>query len=173
MKKSLPSSEWLLVASLLMIMASLVVIAKVNAYRAASSITAKDLQQEEIWVTIEGAVAKPGRYRALSGQTIGEVVRKARPNPFADLKKIPLKEIVEAPMQLQIEELSEVQVFIQGAVAEPVEIRVPARTRICDLKSKVSLTAEADKTFFRRRKMVKDGEILEVPKKTIELNSSN
>lgn len=173
MKKSLPASEWILVGSLLLIMASLVILAKVNAYRASSLISVKDLQQEKILIQIDGAVAKPGEYSVSSGTLIGEALKKSRPHPFADLKKIPLKEVIEAPLHIHVEELTEVQISVRGAVVEPVELKVPARTRICDLKSKVSLTAEADRSYFRRRKAVKDGEVLVVPKKTIEHNSPN
>lgn len=173
MKKSLHSSEWVLVASLLLIMASLVTIAKINATRAATTLSAYDLQPEEICITIEGAVCKPGEYKVLSGTPLHEAVRKARPKPFANLKKIPLTEIIEAPTHIEIGELSEIHISVGGAVSTPANLIVPVGTRICDLKSKVSLTAEADKAFFRRRKRLKEGEFIEVPKKTVEYNSSN
>ena len=174
MKEKIKSSEWILVGSLLLIMASLVLIAKVNAYRVATTISEKDLKQEEILVSISGAVEKPGDYTVLlSGTTYGEVVRKARPKPFADLKKISLKEPIEAPVSLVIEELTEVKISLRGAVVKPIELTVPAGSRICDLRSKISLTAEADKAFFRRRKLLKEGDVIEVPKKTVDRNSAD
>lgn len=173
MKKSLQSSEWLLIGSLLAIMASLVIIAKVNAYRAASTISIADLKQEQILVTIAGAVAKPGEYSVLSGTPISEVLRKARPKPWANLQILPIKQVIEAPLHLNVEELTEITVSVRGAVDEPMKIVLPAKSRICDLKSKVSLTAEADKSFFRRRKVLKEGDVIEVPKKTVEKNSAD
>lgn len=172
MKKSLTSSEWILVASLILIMASLVVIAKVNAHRASSTLAIEDLEPEEILVTIEGAVAKPGTYSVPSGTTMESALRKARPKANANLKVLPLQQLIEAPLHLTLQELTEIAVSIRGAIAEPVEITLPAHSRICDLKSKVSFTTETDKRFFRRRRVLKDGEVVEVPKKTVEDNSA-
>jgi hypothetical protein len=80
---------------------------------------------------------------------------------------LPLDQVIEEPLHLVVEEFSEIVVRIKGA-ATPVELRVPTGSRISDLKSKVSLTAEADKAFFRRKRLLKNGEIIEVPKKTVE-----
>jgi DNA uptake protein ComE-like DNA-binding protein len=102
-------SEWVLVGSLLAILASLVLIAKVSAYRAQALIT-----------------------------------------PFEKTKG------------------EEILVTVQGAVLEPVRLTMSPGSRICDLKEKVSLTADADRTFFRRKKRLQDGVIIEVPKKTVE-----
>jgi DNA uptake protein ComE-like DNA-binding protein len=168
MKKTLPSSEWALVSSLLLIMASLVVIAKINAYRASSALTAKELQVEEILVTVTGAVAKPGDYKVPAGTLVESVLRKARPKLHANLKDISLKLPIEAPTHLVVEELSEITVFVQGAVEKPLKLTLPAKSRVSDLRSKVVLSAEGDKSYFRRRRWLKDGEKIEVPKKTVE-----
>ena len=168
--KSLPSSEWLLVASLLAVMGSLLLIARVNAHRAASSVNLVEWKQEEILVTISGAVSKPGEHKVLPGTTVAEVLRKARPKSWAKLGTLPLDEVIESPLQLHVEELSEIKIFVKGAIAEPVEITVPAKSRICDLKSKLSFTSETDLRFFRRKRRLKEGEIIEVPKKTVEDN---
>ena len=81
------------------------------------------------------------------------------------MKKIPLEKAVEAPLTIIVEELREVVVFVGGEVAQAVEVTLPVGSRICDLRSKVALTPESDKGFFRRRKVLKDGEKIEVPKK--------
>ena len=172
MKNSFKSTEWLLVVSLIFIMTALVVIAKVNACRASSSLDVKDLQQETILVTIEGAVAKPGVYPVIAGTPVGEVLRKARPKPLANLQILPLAQLVEEPLFLQVEECKEVTVSVSGAVERPMEITVAAGSRICDLKTKVNLTAEANKSFFRRRRLLKNGDKIEVPKKVVEEKST-
>jgi hypothetical protein len=169
-ERKVRSSEWLLVVSLIFIMAALVVIAKVNAHRASSLIVSEDLKQETVLVTIEGAVAKPGVYPVLAGSLVGEALRKARPKPLANLQILPLGQLVEGPLHIKVEELSEVTVYVVGAVVEPVEMVLPAGSRICDLKAKVNLTAEANKSFFRRRKLLKNGEKIVVPKKVVEVN---
>lgn len=119
MKKSLQSSEWVLVGSLFLIMASLVLVSKVNAYRCGST-------------------------------------------------------LAEAPLPVApAEEPAEITVMVRGAVLAPTQLTLPPKSRICDLKTKLSLTPEADKRFFRRRKLLKDGDCIEVPKKTVELNSEH
>ncbi len=74
--------------------------------------------------------------------------------------------IAEVEQQEQI--LTEITVHVRGAVLEPAQLKMPVQSRICDLKSKISLASNADRTFFRRKKRLKNGEIIEVPKKTVE-----
>lgn len=170
MKNTLKSSEWFLATALLVFVASLVLIAKINASRASSSIALASFQQEEILVTIDGAVKKPGTYSIKAGTTLEQALKKARPGMEANLRVLPLKMIVDEPMHVQVESLKEIKVKVKGAIAEPVEIVLPSNSRISDLKSKVVFTPETDKAFFRRRKTLKDGDEIEVPKKTVELN---
>lgn len=163
------TSQWLLVCSLLGLLFSLFIISKVNIHRATSLLPIEDgISYEKVGVTITGEVAKPGTYFILSGAPLSEAVRKARPKPWADLQKIPLDKIVEEPCSLNVEALEEIHVRVGGAVAEPVELTLPRGSRISDLKTKIILTPEADKTFFRRRKLLKNGERIEVPNKAVE-----
>lgn len=168
MKKSLYSSEWILVLSLLAIMASLVLIAQVNASRALSTLALDDAKEADVLVTVEGAVGKPGEYLVPSGTTVEQALRKAKPKPWANLQSLPLTKIIEEPLHIAVEELTEITVFVRGAVTEPLELTLPAQARVSDLKSKVSLSKDADKTFFRRKRMLKNREIIEVPKKGLE-----
>lgn len=172
MKTLLQSSEWALVGSLLLIMASLATISKVNVYRAASTIESKECQVEDILIAVSGAVKKPGEYRVAAGTPLAAVLRKARPLPNADLAGLPLKEPLQSPRAIFIPELSEITVFVSGAVQAPVELTLPVTSRISDLKSKVALSADADKSYFRRKRRLKNREKIVVPKKTVEENSA-
>ena len=167
-KKPIQSTEWLLVSSLLLIMASLVLISKVNAYRTASALSEKDFQVERVAVTVEGAVANPGKFYVPSGSSVGSVLKKARPLRDADLQNIFESQLVEQDVTFKVEKLSELTVSVSGAVELPVELKLPLGSRICDLKSKLKLTPEADKTYFRRRKLLINGQQIEVPKKSVE-----
>ena len=168
MKHSLKSSEWLLATSLLVLIASLVWVAHVNAKQASSAIATTSLVREAILVTIDGAVKKPGLYSVPLGTTVGQIVRKAKPTRDANLKLVPCKEVVDAPLHLTIEPLEEIRVVVTGAIAETLEVTLPPGSRISDLKSKVIFTQETEKTFFRRKKLLKDGDQIVVPKKTVE-----
>jgi hypothetical protein len=167
-KLSLRPAEWALVASLLVFLSSLLLVAKINSSRAAAAIDAGEFVQEEILVTIDGAVKKPGAYAVWSGATLEQVLRKAKPTAEADLRTLPLKEILNGPKHIVVEPLKEITVFVTGAIAEPAEISLPPRSRICDLKNKVIFTPETEKTFFRRRKLLRNGDKIVVPKKTVE-----
>ncbi len=168
-KKSLQSSEWLLVGSLLAILASLVLVAKINLYLSSETLSNFHLEPEKlIEISISGAVHKPGIYQISQGMPLEKALKKARPKKNACLKKLDLEQKVETPLQVVLEELSEIVVTIEGAVEEAVELRLEPGARICDLKSKIRLTEEADRRFFKRRRILKDGEKITIPKKSVE-----
>lgn len=168
-KKSLQSSEWLLVGSLLAILASLVLVAKINLYLASETLSNFHLEPEKlIDVTISGAVLKPGVYQVSQGTLLENALKKARPKKNACLKKIDGKQMVETPLDVVLEELSEIVVSVEGAVEETAEVRLEPGARICDLKSKIRLTEEADRRFLKRRRILKDGEKITIPKKSVE-----
>jgi hypothetical protein len=173
MKNSLKSTDWLFSIGILIVIASIVIIAKANACKAFSKISDTSLVQEYILVLIDGSVKKPGQYSVRAGTTIGQALRKARPEANADLKDLPLGKIIDAPMHLHVSELKEIRVKVKGAIAAPTEIILPAKSRIKDLKSKVIFTDSTDKAFFRRKKLLRDGDEIDVPKKTVEVNSPN
>jgi DNA uptake protein ComE-like DNA-binding protein len=153
-------------------MVSLALIAKVNVYRASSTLPLQELQAKDILVSISGAVKKPGAYRVAAGTPLEAVLKKAKPLPHAKLEGLPFQEPVESAKEIFVEELSEIVVFVSGAVQEPGELTLPAKSRVSDLKSKVVLSPDADKSYFRRRRWLKNGEKIEVPKKTVEENSA-
>lgn len=166
MQKTLRSSEWILVGSLLIIFASLLLIAKINAFRSSSSLTMQRLPAHEHWpVKIEGAVKKPGTYKAIPGTQLKQILLKSRPSRIANLKKIDLDQRIECPMEILVEEISEITIRVVGAVLEPSTLTLSPGTRVCDLKAKIHLRNDADKSLFKSRRMLKDGEILVVLKK--------
>lgn len=164
MKNSLKRSEWLLIGSFLLILGSLFLVSKVNAVWAETTLQETEIETF-IEIAVDGAVSKPGKYTVPAGTPVLEAVKKARPKPFADLKN--LQGPVHSAMIIRVEELKEIVVQVKGAVEQPVELVMPVKSRISDLKSKITLTPEADKAFFRRRRLLKNGEVVEVPKKTV------
>lgn len=164
MQKSLRSSEWLLVSSLLLLLISFFAIARLHEHRRASQLHILSHKlHKPMDVVIEGAVAKPGVYSVLRGTVLKDVLKKSRPKRFADLRVLDLEQSVEEPMRIVVSELSVIRVFLSGAVKIPVELEVPAGTRVCQLKNKINCEPLADKGFFKSRRMLKDGEELEIP----------
>lgn len=158
---SFSSSEWALVAFFAIIIASLVLIAKVNAHRA--SVAVCSLKSVECEVTISGAVKNPGTFRVTSGTPLTALMTKVRPLPSADLKSF--KGLVEQSCHIQVSDLQSVIVVVEGEIAEPVTLEMAVGGRICDLASRVCFTPKTDKTFFKKRKKLRDGETIWVPKK--------
>lgn len=166
MKKNLSSAEWSLLAFFFIVFASLVLIAKVNVYRAEAAIA--QFSQDEFLVNVSGEVKKPGQYWVSSGETVGSVIAKAKPKRFADLDLSILKETVVGPRVIVVPQLKEIRVTIEGEVEEPITLFMPVGSRISDLKSKIKFTNEADSRFFRRKKLLHNGEKIRVPKKGVE-----
>lgn len=163
----LSSSEWVLATTFLLLLGSFIVIAKVNAYRAKIALEAFPVQ-EEIFLTIDGAVKKPGKYQVQPGTSIEAILRKARPALDADLKSLPFMDKIDRSLHITVNKLDEIRVNVTGAIAESADLLLPPGSRICDLKSKIIFTPETELRFFRRKKLLKDGDKIEVPKKTVE-----
>lgn len=153
--------------SLLLILAALVVISQVQRRRDAQFATTTPIQ-EKVAVTLTGAFSKPGTYWVQSGTTLGDVLKKGRPKRFADLRTYDLTCLIEAPLEVIVEELEEIVVYVEGAIEAPLELHLPTGTRLSDLKSKVSCLPEADITFFKGRRYLLDGERIIVPEKVVK-----
>ena len=166
MNSSLRSAEWLLVGGLLLILATLFTIAHVAASWSPASLPTQPIALPLLCaVKIEGAVKKPGLYPVPEGTELKAVLRKASPTRFADLRNIDLTARIEGPLEIFLEELKEITVRVEGAVLTPVELKLPIQAKVSDLRSQISLALDADASFFKSRRMLKEGEILTVPKK--------
>lgn len=163
MSQSLRQSEWVILGVLALLVFSFIFLTKYNQERARG--VALDLCSKEFLVVVGGAVKVPGEYLVEDGTTFKELFKRAKPLPDADLKGICLDSLIEKSMHLNIEELASISVSISGEIAQSVELSMPLRSRICDLQSKVIFTPETKKSFFRRRKLLRDGDKIVVPKK--------
>ncbi|GEM_PF-1073240 len=163
LKKTLETSEWVLSASLIILIASLYLTARYNTCRKLNLLPTLPPPTEIVEITIQGEVANAGTYRIEKGGRIGDTVKKSRPKPFADLGSIDLDSPAKESMCLEIRKLSEIVVRVEGAVEGPVQLTLPAGSRIADLRSKVSLAPNADLKFFKRKKQLKHLEVVKVP----------
>lgn len=68
----------------------------------------------------------------------------------------------------ELKEEEEIKVIVVGEVEQPVEVVLPKGSRICDLKNQIIFTKETNKAFFRRKKLLQNGEKITVPKKAVE-----
>jgi hypothetical protein len=159
----LRSSEWALAGSFFLILLSLFAIAKIQVWR--YSIGTASAPVVLVQVSIEGFVEKPDIYEFPIGTPMEEILRKACPKRFANLRSIDLKSPLTTSLQLKLEPLRSLQVHVTGAVASAETIEVEPGTRICQLKQKIQLSDEADLAFFKKRKILSDGDVIYVPSK--------
>lgn len=162
-RPSLNISEWLVITLFLFLMAAMAVISKVSCAKA-QEVLVQNHKEESVKIEISGEVHKPGVYEFEEGTTYGEALKKARLKRFADVSKISLDEKVHGT-QIVVPSLKEIRVRVSGEVRQSGELVVPAGTRICDLKSKINLTEQADPNVLSRRKILDDGEKIHVPKR--------
>lgn len=162
-RETLKSAEWCLAGSFVLIFASLIIVAKVKVYKASNTLSEmrKEKISSQIPISISGAVQKPGTFFIQKGDSLNKSVAKARPKKNANLRQWDLNQPIFEPLQLHIEELSEIKIKVRVEKGVVVSLQVPAETRICDLKSKIEFS---DSSVFNSKRKLKDGEILDFPK---------
>lgn len=166
MQNSIKSSEWIFVISFIAILTSLVCIARLHEHRKKSQLKVMaGLARPPLEVTVSGAVQKPGVYLVLSGARLREAVKKSRPKRFADLSAMDLDQPVKVSMSIHIPELKVVRVRVEGAVKNSVDLALPIGTRLCDLRLKIELSEDADLKFLKRRRFLRDQEIISIPRR--------
>jgi hypothetical protein len=136
-------------------------IAKINARRGSGQI--EKFVAESVVVAISGAVQKPGRVRLRKGEPLSAALRKARLKPYANLRDVDQTSKVNESLCLHIDLLDAIRVECSGALREDVTVVVPVRTRLCQLKSKLPLSTDADASMFKSKRLLKDGEKIVVP----------
>lgn len=141
------------------------IIAKMSSIRDLERLHKWEKRQEvpEIWVEISGHVLRPGKYKMNSNDSLGSVIRKAKPKSFADLSNIDCSAAVFENRSIEIHPYETIRIRVAGCVREILDLEVTPGFRICDLKGKVDLTPDADRTFLRKRRVLQNGEVVEIP----------
>lgn len=151
--------------SLILIFASLLLISHFHQHRKKLLISAVEESVEcHIDIGIIGEVSRPGVYSVVPGTRIGDLIKKSRPKRYADLSFIDLDSPAVVACELIVPQLKELTVQIEGAVAEPLTLTMPIGSRISDLKSKIQSEKDADLGFFKRRRLLKNREIITIPR---------
>lgn len=143
-------TEWLLTFSLVVLLLSLVLIAKIQS----SLMNPPEIVVRMVEVEVDGAVAKPGLYSIEEGTPFQELFHRVKPHFFADLRGYDLGQPIEADLMLHIEELKELKIEIDGIGS----YSVPIGTRVCDLRKIIPALAGIDKKKFKSQRRLKEGE---------------
>jgi len=157
------ASEWILAGSFMLILLSLFAIAKIQAWQYGKG--SECALVAFATVKIEGCVQRPGTYEIPVGTPLKEILHKARPDRFANLRSIDPEAVLLGALDLIIPKLECLKISVAGAVAKNETIEVLPGTKLCQLKSKIALMEDADLTFFKKQRLLVDGEVIEVPYK--------
>lgn len=175
--RGLVHSEWTIVISLMLLMASFAMIAKINAFRSASILKENFLSHHELCeIEISGEVAKPGTFIVIPGTPLKKILKKSSPTPFANLRRIDLNKSVETSAHYKVERLTEILVRIEGLPSGAIDVVIPAGTRMCHLKSYVNFEDAGLYLTFSNRRILRDGDVVSIEKKSdqkqVEVKSS-
>ena len=163
-KKTLKFSELFVISFFLILMVSMVLISRLSSAKAKSFLS--DFRPTKlVQVEISGEVLKPGSFEVEVGSSVGEVIKKARPKRFADLCGLDKDQIVCEKTVLEIPKLKEIRVYVVGEVAQPYEFLVEPGTRVCQLKSKISLSENGDPAPLSSRRILADCEKITILKR--------
>jgi hypothetical protein len=157
----LRASEWILAGSFVLILLSLFAIAKIQAWQYGQG--SECALVPIATVKIEGCVQRPGTYEFPVGTPLKEILHKARPDRFANLRSIDPEAVLIGALELTIPKLECLKISVTGAVAKNETIEVLPGTKLCQLKPKIALIEDTDLTFFKKRRLLVDGEVIEVP----------
>lgn len=122
-------------------------------------------RKPEVWADIKGHVKRPGKYKLRPGENLGSALRKAAPKPFADLSCIDGSAIPQADRQIEILALQKIRVRVTGCVKEELSLELKPGCRISDLRGRVALSGDAEPKFLKKRRLLKDGETVEIPQR--------
>lgn len=117
----------------------------------------------EIDVFIEGEVEYPGQHRVKRGSIVSDLIALAVPTSDADLsniksdKKLRKSQVVRVPSKYMT-------VYLEGAVVTPGPIKLSRGSQLQDLISLVLFEEGADIEKLRKKRLLKDKEVITVSK---------
>jgi hypothetical protein len=114
-------------------------------------------------VVVRGAVAHEGIYRVSTDMSLRELLALVEPNSQADLRRYKLDNPLRKGRIINIRTRKVIRVYVSGAVLEPKEIELYSGARYSDLKGKVALHKNANKTILDRRGLLKDQQKVVIP----------
>jgi len=159
-KGKLLRSEWTVILSLLCVMLSLSVIAKMKTLDCSEQLLTPPSQGHKMCeVVIDGAVSKPGTFHVPPGTLLTKVLKKSGLCPNSNLRDLDLNQRVEESIHIHIGEISELSVTLEKEGEELVHFTVPLGTKVSDLKSFGVCSKKEAQQLFKSRRPVRDGDV--------------
>jgi hypothetical protein len=107
-----------------------------------------------IYITIEGAVAHPGRVKVLKVNTLKEALDLAEPQTDADLAQLPLDKKVRKGQKVWVPSKEWIVVEVDGMGS----VKLPRGTRFNQLSRFITMPEGIDRTQFKSKRLLKDRE---------------
>ena len=168
-KPMLMVHEWLAIAIIVGLLGMLAAIAMIrNSSSQFKEIATTDTPSNQwIKVAIDGAVESPGNYTVEKGTSLKEVLAQAKVLEDADFSRLKMKitSKVRQGQMIHVPKKQIITVFIQGNVEFPGALAVPKGTRLIDLMDKITFQDNADLQPLRKKRRLKDQEIIRIEKK--------
>lgn len=163
-KPSLLVHEWVAVALIIGFILMLTIISRPSPYSDLQvSRTAQPIISNQLTVTIDGAVAHPGKYTLNKGSTLQDLFAEAIPLPTADLKVFKTSRKLREGQNIYVPREELVTVYLQGAVKQPGAHQFPKSTRWIDLKDKDLFATNADLKSLEKKRKLKAEEVISIP----------
>jgi|GEM_PF-4924546 len=122
----------------------------------------KHLKSQLIKITVIGEVKYPGTYNVYPGTTVDTLLKKAKTTESSDLSNLSLESSLSVSQKLVVNKLEEIKIYLSGAVEEK-EVSVKPGTKMISLKKILTLKKDADLTFFKSYKKLKNNQKIKVP----------
>ncbi|MBF8263658.1 MAG: hypothetical protein HW387_1323 [Parachlamydiales bacterium] len=161
----LKKSEWIFGFAMLMFILSILWIAHLTSGRSLEQLNSSNEPAAFIEIKVTGCIKQPKTVRIPCGSQVRDCLKKIRLRAGADVSSIDFDQVLTQSGTLEIRFLEKIVVEIQGCVEQKMWIDMPLGSRICDLKERVVLSKDADSAFFKRRRRLKNNDIVCVPPK--------
>lgn len=159
-RPSLHYHEWVSVLTLIFVLSFLTIISHSCELEKKEIDVKHYLKEPFVEVYVSGAVVNPGVVRVPHGTTLGAVLAEAKPTQNADLRRINKNSKIIRGKHLKVPERAMVTIFVDGK-----EIRIPSGTMLKDLSSFIALPEDTDTSKLNKKRRLKDGESLTIPRK--------
>lgn len=114
-------------------------------------------------VLIKGAVTHPGIYHINSETKMKEVLALAGVRSDADLRRFNLDAIVKKGRVINVPLRAMITVHLKGAVKTDQTVTLPKGSKFEELLNVGDFTADADLNALKKKRRLKEGEIILVP----------
>lgn len=155
--------EWAAIVSILGFIGMICAVTQISNSGSAPSTAIYDHEKASMTVYIDGAVESPGMYQMPLKSTVNDLLQIAHPAPQANLKKVKLNSTLKPGQRITIAAYPQITIYLEGdVIAGAYQIR--KGTRLCDLPSLIAFPPSANMSIFKKKRVLKEGERLIVPK---------